>query len=142
MMEPWCDSNSGGDQGRSLLDNSPAIHYGLIASGEQEYECGIVRDRAKQMLHGVLCFEREAAGLMDQFPCLVIRGICDYADSHKSARWQHYAAGTAAAFARELLEMLRPHEVELAPTIAEAMQAGESFLRREIRGGFLLTVRY
>jgi hypothetical protein len=56
MMEPWRDSNSGGDQGRSLLDSGPAIHYGLIASGEQEYECGIVRDRAKQTLHGVLCF--------------------------------------------------------------------------------------
>lgn len=45
----------------------------------------------------------EAAGLMDNFPCLVIRGICDYADSHKNGRWQEYAAGTAAAAAAEYI---------------------------------------
>jgi len=38
----------------------------------------------------------EAAGLMDEFSCLVIRGICDYADLHKNKRWQPYAAATAA----------------------------------------------
>jgi nucleoside phosphorylase len=63
---------------------------------------GITRDKiAKE--EGVICFEMEAAGLMDNFPCLVIRGICDYADSHKNKIWQPYAAATAAAFARELL---------------------------------------
>ena len=40
----------------------------------------------------VLCFEMEAAGLMNHFPCLVIRGICDYSDSHKNKEWQGYAA--------------------------------------------------
>jgi nucleoside phosphorylase len=29
-----------------------------------------------------------AAGLMNSFLSLVIRGICDYADSHESKRWQ------------------------------------------------------
>jgi nucleoside phosphorylase len=41
------------------------------------------RDRLRNE-HGVLCFEMEAAGLLDTFLCLVIRGICDYADSHKN----------------------------------------------------------
>uniref|UniRef100_A0A093VHQ6 Nucleoside phosphorylase domain-containing protein n=1 Tax=Talaromyces marneffei PM1 TaxID=1077442 RepID=A0A093VHQ6_TALMA len=45
----------------------------------------------------------EAAGLMDSFPCLVVRGICDYADSHKNKVWQPYDATTAAAYAKELL---------------------------------------
>ncbi|THC90327.1 hypothetical protein EYZ11_010206 [Aspergillus tanneri] len=45
----------------------------------------------------------EAAGLMQDFPCLVIRGICDYADSHKNKKWQGYAALAAAAYAKELL---------------------------------------
>jgi hypothetical protein len=45
----------------------------------------------------------EAAGLMNDFPCLVIRGICDYADSHKTKEWQGYAAAVAAAYTRELL---------------------------------------
>ena len=51
---------------------------------------GATRERLRKELN-VLCFEMEAAGLMDNFPCLVIRGICDYADTHKNKRWQPYA---------------------------------------------------
>jgi hypothetical protein len=40
---------------------------------------------------------------MDDFLCLVVKGICDYADHHKNTRWRSYAAGTAAAFSKELL---------------------------------------
>jgi nucleoside phosphorylase len=47
------------------------------------------RDKASSQLGGVLCFEMEAAGLMNAFPCLVIRGICDHADSHKNNKRQH-----------------------------------------------------
>jgi hypothetical protein len=32
-------------------------------------------------------FEMEV-GLMNSFPCLVVRGTCDNADSHKNKRWQ------------------------------------------------------
>ena len=42
-----------------------------------------------------ICFEMEAAGLMNHFPCLAIRGICDYADFYKNDRWQRYASATA-----------------------------------------------
>lgn len=80
----------------------PQVHYGLIASANQVMKHGQTRDRLAQEL-GILCFEMEAAGLMDHFPCLVIRGICDYADSHKNKQWQGYAAMTAAAYAKELL---------------------------------------
>ena len=53
---------------------------------------GRTRDRpAKE--YGILYFEMEAAGLMDQLPCLVIRGVC-YCDSHKNKQWQGYAALT------------------------------------------------
>jgi nucleoside phosphorylase len=54
----------------------------------------------------------EAAGLMDIIPCLPIRGICDYSDSHKSKEWQKYAAATAAAYAREFLEGLPVTETD------------------------------
>ncbi|KAK6526652.1 hypothetical protein TWF694_005233 [Orbilia ellipsospora] len=78
------------------------IHYGVIASGNQVMKCGLRRDMVAKDF-GVYCFEMEAAGLMDAFPCLVIRGICDYSDSHKNMGWQDYAAITAAAYAKELL---------------------------------------
>jgi hypothetical protein len=48
---------------------------------------------------------------MNQFPCLVIRGICDYADSHKNKEWLGYAAMVAAAYAKELLSVIHPERV-------------------------------
>ncbi|GIC93698.1 Pfs, NACHT and Ankyrin domain protein [Aspergillus udagawae] len=81
------------------------IHYGAIASGNTVMRSGTTRDSVARELD-VICFEMEAAGLMDILPCLPIRGICDYSDSHKSKEWQRYAAATAAAYARELLEEL------------------------------------
>jgi nucleoside phosphorylase len=96
-------------------DDCPRIHYGNIASGDQVMKDGPTRDRIARE-ERILCFEMEAAGLMDSFPCVVIRGVCDYADSHKNKRWQPYAAATAACYAKELLgeveavgvEQLRP----------------------------------
>ncbi len=105
------------------LSDGPEVHYGVIASCDVELACGASRDEARREL-GVLCFEKEAAGLMDNYPCLVIRGIGDYADSHKSARWQTYAAGTAAATAKELLNIMTPRDVEKVPTITEILGSG------------------
>ncbi|KAF4553918.1 Ankyrin repeat-containing protein 26 [Elsinoe fawcettii] len=84
----------------------PFIHYGLIASGDQVMRHGRTRDKHAAP-DDVICFEMEAAGVATVLPCLVIRGICDYADSHKNKRWQEYAAATAAAFAKELLLFLQ-----------------------------------
>ncbi|KAL2808460.1 nucleoside phosphorylase domain-containing protein [Aspergillus granulosus] len=82
--------------------NAPYVHYGLIASGDQVMKDSEARDRLAEQ-HGILCFEMEASGLMNELPTLVIRGICDYGDSHKQKEWQGYAALTAAAYARILL---------------------------------------
>jgi nucleoside phosphorylase len=83
-------------------NNHALIHYGNIASGDQVVKDGLTRYRIARE-EGILCFEMEAAGLMDTFPCVVIRGVCDYADSHKNKRWQPYAAATAACYTKELL---------------------------------------
>jgi hypothetical protein len=84
----------------------PVIHYGIVASGNVVMKDGVTRDSWSKDLSGVLCFEMEAAGLMNSFSCLVIRGICDYADSHKNKTWQPYAAATAAACAKDLLSFI------------------------------------
>jgi nucleoside phosphorylase len=102
-------------QRESRTTTDPHIHYGSIASGNEVIKDGQFRDRIAQEL-GVICFEMEAAGLMDSFPCLIIRGICDYADSHKNKRWQPYAAATAAVYAKELLGVVKKQGVdELEP---------------------------
>ncbi|KAL4928942.1 nucleoside phosphorylase domain-containing protein [Aspergillus undulatus] len=92
-------------------DGSPQIHYGLIASVDQVVKDGMTRDRLAQQ-HGNICFEMEAGGLVDTFACLVIRGISDYADSHKNDHWQGRASVTAAAYAKELLSVIPAGNVE------------------------------
>ncbi|RPA72017.1 purine and uridine phosphorylase [Ascobolus immersus RN42] len=80
------------------------IHYGTIASGNQVIKDGITREKISSSIKGgALCFEMEAAGLMNDHATLNFRGICDYADSHKNKAWQPYAAATAAACAKEFL---------------------------------------
>ncbi|RVD87249.1 uncharacterized protein DFL_001491 [Arthrobotrys flagrans] len=80
----------------------PRIHYGTIASGDSLVQDGEARKRVQEQT-GALCFEMEAGGVMDVWPCLVVRGICVYSDSDKNKAWQGYAAGTAAAFTKFLL---------------------------------------
>lgn len=109
-------------QREKRVNHTPLIHYGTIASGNQVIRDGKVRDQISSEFGGVLCFEMEAAGLMNSFPCLVIRGICDYADSHKNKRWQPYAAGTAAAYAKELLLAVPAAGVSKMQTIDEAVR--------------------
>ncbi|KFZ19986.1 hypothetical protein V501_00366 [Pseudogymnoascus sp. VKM F-4519 (FW-2642)] len=107
----------------------PRVFYGNIASGNQVMKHGITRDRIAKK-EGVICFEMEAAGLMDNFPCLVIRGICDYADSHKNKIWQPYAAATAAAFARILLSFVEKQEVTDRPASSHSMTSSSNTHRQ------------
>lgn len=94
------------------------VHYGLIASSDQVIKHALTRDKINTRLGGkVLCFETEAAWLVDDSPCLVIREICNYADSHGNDDWQKYAAYIAGAFAKELLLYVPAQEVEQMPTI-------------------------
>jgi nucleoside phosphorylase len=87
----------------------PKIHYGLIASGDQVIRSAKnAAEIGKRVVGDILCFEMEAAGILTELPCIVIRGISDYADSHKNDAWQHYAAGAAAGCAKELLSYLDP----------------------------------
>ncbi|KAI1180214.1 nucleoside phosphorylase domain-containing protein [Nemania sp. FL0916] len=64
------------------------IYYGLIASGNMVVKDAAFRNQLSKFLNNqVLCVEIEAASLMDNFPCIVIRGICNYADSYKNKIW-------------------------------------------------------
>ena len=106
---------------RTQDDDDPSVHYGTVASANQLMKDALLRDKlAKE--HGVLCFEMEAAGLMNHFPCLVIRGICDYSDTHKNKEWQGYAAMAAAAYAKDLLYRIPPNKVEAEQRISEVTE--------------------
>ncbi|SCO92745.1 uncharacterized protein FRV6_16873 [Fusarium oxysporum] len=89
------------------ISPTPAVHLGLIASGDAVMKSGEERDRIAAA-EGIIAFEMEGAGVWDSFPCIIIKGACDYADSHKSKVWQRYAAATAAACAKAFLSFWVP----------------------------------
>ncbi|QKX60246.1 uncharacterized protein TRUGW13939_07389 [Talaromyces rugulosus] len=89
----------------------PKIHYGLIASGDSIMRSATnAAEIGGRVVGDILCFEIGAAGIMTEYPCIVIRGISDYADSHKNDAWEHYAAAVAAGCAKELLSYVDPQE--------------------------------
>ena len=109
------------DQPNDMHLPDPMVHYGIVASGNQVIKNEVQRDNLREQL-GACCVEMEAFGLMNNFPCLVIRGISDYADGRKSDKWQCYAALAAAACAKELLIELPSVEVNKTPVIRQQLE--------------------
>lgn len=96
------------------------VHRGTIAAGEMVMRDAQLRDKLAEE-EDILCFEMEAAGALVDFPCLVIRGISDYSDSHKNDEWYGYAAAVAAAYARDLFFHMPVDRVKQC-SVAEAGQ--------------------
>ena len=117
---------------RPRAHNDIVVHYGTIASGNRVIKNATERNLLNSQFKGVLCFEMEAAGLLNTWPCLVIRGISDYADSHKNDEWKLYAAGAAAAFAKELLLCIAPAAVENERSIGEMAPTGSPTSLRDL----------
>lgn len=88
---------------KERLQPAPRIHFGLLASGDMVLKSAKERD-ALAAESGVIAVEMEVAGIWDVLPCIAIKAVCDYADSHKSKMWQNYAASTAAACMKAFLE--------------------------------------
>ncbi|KAF2187513.1 hypothetical protein K469DRAFT_725453 [Zopfia rhizophila CBS 207.26] len=83
-------------------DDDPEIHYSLITLVNQLMKDATFRDTlAKEK--DVLCFEIETAGLMNQFPYLII---------------YRYAAITAAAYAKDILYQIPPNRLEAEKRIS------------------------
>lgn len=93
------------------------VHYGLVASGNEEIKSAEQRDELYRQFNDIICIETEAAGMINDFPCIIIRGISDYADSHTNVAWQGYAAAAAAAYAKTFLDFLPVSEVDKLETV-------------------------
>ncbi|KAF5687138.1 tetratricopeptide repeat domain-containing protein [Fusarium circinatum] len=87
----------------------PIAHYGTILSGNGVIKSKKRRDELRDKYNGI-AIEKEAAGMTTRLPVAVVRGISDFADSNKSDEWHHYAALTAAAYAKEMLIKLGPRK--------------------------------
>ncbi|KAH0430099.1 nacht and ankyrin domain protein [Colletotrichum camelliae] len=90
---------------RGEYDDNPAIHFGLIASGNQVIKNAQMRDR--------LAAEK-------------VRGICDYSDTHKNKAWQGFAAMVAAAYAKDVLGQISSTKAEMETRLAETLRSIEA----------------
>ncbi|KAK9443465.1 NACHT and Ankyrin domain protein [Metarhizium brunneum] len=86
-----------------LVPLNPSVFFGCIGSGDRVIKSGQLRDIIAKK-HNLVAFEMEGAGVWDEIPCIIVKSVCDYADSHKNKQWQNYAAATAAAVTKALLE--------------------------------------
>ncbi|KAL4945260.1 hypothetical protein BDV06DRAFT_45292 [Aspergillus oleicola] len=125
-----CDRSKVIVRNKRLPAPRPEVFYGLIASGNRVIKDGLKRDILAQEAGGAICFEMEAAGLMNDFQCIVIRGIADHCDSHKNDDWHGYAAAAAAAVAKETLMYIKPHNPELATEVYRLDERRLKVLRR------------
>ncbi|THZ63580.1 purine and uridine phosphorylase [Aureobasidium pullulans] len=82
---------------------TPLVHIGTIGSASTVMKSAEHRDLIAQR-DNIIAFEMEGAGVWDNLPCIIIKGVCDYADSHKNKHWQDYAAATAASAAKAFLD--------------------------------------
>ena len=117
--EASCTGSCGNDASKLIIrperTDNPMVHYGLIASGNKLMKDALHRD-ALILEKDVLCFEMEAVGLMNHFPCLVIR-------LYKNKEWQGYAAmaAAAAAYTKDLLCRVVPQQVKAERKICEIL---------------------
>jgi nucleoside phosphorylase len=100
---------------------SPQVHFGVIASGDTVMKSGQHRDIIAAQ-EEIIAFEMESAGIWDHLSCIVVKGVCDYADSHKNNIWQDYAAATAASAVKAFLTVWRPTPVEFASNVSTVPQ--------------------
>lgn len=78
------------------------ILFGRVATSDAVLRSEVRRDEMVQK-DRVIGFEMESAGTWDQLPTVLIKSVCDYADSRKSKEWQPFAALTAAATTQALI---------------------------------------
>ena len=116
-----CDTNTDVLIRRTRLEEhsgrtnpEPVIHFGRVASGDSVMKSSYHRDDLASELD-VIALEMEGAGVWDAFPTVVIKGVSDYADSHKDDRWQSYAAAVAASCMKAFVYQWRPTEKASLP---------------------------
>ncbi|UKZ68974.1 uncharacterized protein TrAtP1_009993 [Trichoderma atroviride] len=94
-------------EGEIKKAQDPIIHIGIVGSGDRVIKSGEHRDSIAKP-KSIIAFEMEGAGIMEEIPCVVVKGVCDYADCHKSKKWQDFAAATAASALQAILGYMPP----------------------------------
>ncbi|KAJ4860159.1 WD domain, g-beta repeat domain-containing protein [Trichoderma breve] len=108
---------------------TPSIFIGRFGSSGTVVKSGKHRDEIAKH-YGVLAFETEAAGVWDELPCIIVKGVSNYADGHGSKHWQDFAAATAACVAKALVEQYpktdKTFRAQIEQQMKELMENTES----------------
>ncbi|KAI9373902.1 nucleoside phosphorylase domain-containing protein [Aspergillus egyptiacus] len=84
-----------------------SFYIGPVASADMVMKSGQHQDEIVKR-EKVIGFEMEGAGVWDNVPCIIIKGVWNYADSHKNKIWQAYTAATRASAPKAFLEYWMP----------------------------------
>ena len=114
--EPGQEGNNNSEQ------PPPQLHFGYVASGDTVMKSGLHRDILAS-LHKIIAIEMESAGMWDSLPTVVIKGVCDYADSHKNDQFHKYAAASAACCMKAFLNQWRLTDKSWQPAAVSSKDA-------------------
>ncbi|KAM0473872.1 hypothetical protein ACHAPX_007920 [Trichoderma viride] len=116
-------------QGQGKEAQIPSVFIGRFGSSDHKLQSGEHRDWSAKR-YGTLAFEMEGAGVWDELPCIIVKGVCNYADSHPNNHWQNFAAATAASVAKSLVERYTKTDksavVQIQKQLKEMMEDKES----------------
>lgn len=130
-----CDPRKAMEREINRDDEYPLIHFGAFSSADQVIRSSKHRD-AMNAADGVIGFEMEGAGVWDNFPTVIIKGVCDYADSHKNKKFQRYAAAAAAACSKAfLVEWERGRTPRGGHASASSFQSAPPMINNNYAGG-------
>lgn len=106
---------------------TPSVHIDTVGSATTVMKSGEQRDAIARK-NNIVAFDMEGAGVWDDFPCVIIKGVCDYADSHKNKIWHYYAAATAASAAKAFLDywISRQHNIIRKEALPENGNSGSA----------------
>jgi hypothetical protein len=93
------------DDGDLQSAQQPSVYIGRFGSGDTSFSSGVDRDQTAKK-HNIIAFETEGAGIWDELPCIIVKGVSNYGDGHmmsNSEAWENFAAATAACAARGLI---------------------------------------
>ncbi|KAF5722923.1 MTA SAH nucleosidase [Fusarium mundagurra] len=100
----------------------PTIHFGPMASGDTVMVSAEHRDRIAAA-ENIIAFEMEGAGIWQELPCIIVKGVSDFADCEKTKEWQDYAAAMAAAISKTILKWYIHTDKKVTPPIGHSLLA-------------------
>jgi len=145
-------NNSWGDYIRTerpdgTRDINPKAKIGLYLCGNKVIADEKTAGALKSFWRKASAIEMEAAGIAamlrqmsDPPSFIVIKGVCDYADSSKNDNWHPYAADAAASFAYSFVtEQLTPSDINWPPKKPKLIELESRNLRITLQQAFDLS---